>query len=279
MKHDSCGIPTDVTFQIEEDGQLHEVKAHKMIVAMVSDTFKTMFYSTQVGDKNANIIKVEKTTAPAFRILMDAVYDVKSIGESLSGKSVDEVFNVVNLIERYQIKELMEAAKEALDNYPVTEDNVLEVAGDALEYSKMFETKVHQLLLKCAKFLMPKMKDFNYMVSYAAGNKRRKVEFATLVALMNDIKPPECPNCKNEVCRDGEVVKHDEFGEGLLVTSNRAIGNFWANYDYGTGRVTKVEAAHVTVETIKAEATSGGFDGGRYPKAYNNTPRFLFRCN
>jgi len=247
MKDDSCGIPTDVTFQIVEDGQLHEVK-------------------------------VKETTAPAFRILMDAVYDVKSIGESLSGKSVDEVFDVVNLIERYQIKELMEPAKECLDNYPVTEDNVLEVAGDALEYSEMFEAEVHQLLLTCAKFLMPKLKDAKSMMRYAAENKDRQLEFATLVALMNDIKPTECSNCKKEVCRDGEVVEDDEFVEGLLVTNNKA-SVYWGNEDNGTGRVTNVEAAFVTVKTIKAVATQKGFGVGRYCKSFNNVPKFLFRCN
>jgi len=267
-----------------EDGQLHEIKAHKMIVAMVSDTFKTMFYSTEVGDRNANVVKVEKTTAPAFSILMDTVYDVKSIGESLSGKSVDEIFDVVNLIERYQIAELMEAAKECLANYPVTEDNVLEVAGDAMEYSKMFEAEVEQLLLTCAKFLMPKLKDVKSMRRYAAENKDRKVEFATLVGLMNDITPDECPNCKEEVCRDGDVVKDDEFREGLMVTSNKANNDYWGDYDYGTGRVKKVEDTTISVENIRAGVTQNGltgsqFYGGHFEKTCKNRAKFLFRCN
>merc|ERR1719186_962312 len=109
-----------------------------------------------------------------------------------------------------------------------------------MEYSNMFEAEVQQLLLACAKFLM-----FNYMVRYAAENKDRKEEFATLVGLMNDIKPTECPNCKKEICQDGQVVSEYEFEEGLMVTNNKAS---WGNEDWGTERVTKVEAAIVNVE-------------------------------
>ena len=52
------------------------------------------------------MIKIEKTTALAFQILKDAIYNIKSIGESFQGKSVDEVFYVVDLIERFHIPEL-----------------------------------------------------------------------------------------------------------------------------------------------------------------------------
>ena len=108
---------------------------------MVSPTFKTMFYSTDVGDKTAKVIKIEKTTALAFQILKDAIYNIKSIGDSLQGKSVDEVFHVVDLIERFHIPELMEPAKEHLANFPITEDTVLEVAEEAMEYTHLFEAE------------------------------------------------------------------------------------------------------------------------------------------
>ena len=105
MTNESFGIPPDVTFQIKENGELHEVKAHKMILGMVSPTFMTMFYTTDVGDKNANVIKIKKTTAPAFRIMINAVYNVKSIDASLEGKSVHEIFDVMILVLMYQIAE------------------------------------------------------------------------------------------------------------------------------------------------------------------------------
>ena len=52
MKDESFGIPFDVVFQIVENGQVHEVKAHKAIVGLVSIAFRTMF-STKVGDETS----------------------------------------------------------------------------------------------------------------------------------------------------------------------------------------------------------------------------------
>jgi len=255
----SSGIPTDVTFQIvDERGakrSLHEVKAHKMILAMVSDIFQTMFYSTDVGDRTISVIKIEKTTAPAFRIMLDAVYNIKSLRESLMGKSVDEVFEVVNLLERYHIVELMEVAKDHLANYLVTEDTVLEVAGHAMEYTGMFEAEANQLIITCAKFLKHKLKDLNSVIDYAAENENHRVVLATLLARMKDFL---CPNCKKETCLDGLGVRKGEFREGLLVTSNGEKGG-WGNKDYGTGRVKKVNKSTVIIVSVKPGVTRNGW--------------------
>lgn len=67
--------------------------------------YRFLFYTTDVGDKNANVIKIKKTTAPAFRIMINAVYNVKSIDASLEGKSVHEIFDVMILVLMYQIAE------------------------------------------------------------------------------------------------------------------------------------------------------------------------------
>ena len=123
-------------------------------------------YTTDVGGKTAKVIKIEKTTALAFQILKDAIYNIKSIGDSLQGKSVDEVFHVVDLIERFHIPELMEPAKEHLANFPITEDTVLEVAEEAMEYTHLFEAESQHLLNNCAQFLVPKLQDTKSMKSF-----------------------------------------------------------------------------------------------------------------
>merc|ERR550519_3142353 len=116
---EAFGIPPDVTFLIVENGVLHKIKAHKVILGIVSPRFK-MFYATEVGDKTAQEVKIEETThfsrevtyservgnsfrvvtnettAPAFQILIDAIYDTKSIEDSLKDQSVKEIFDVVH---------------------------------------------------------------------------------------------------------------------------------------------------------------------------------------
>ena len=64
---------------------VYEVKAHKMILGMVSLTFKTMFYITDVGDKTSEMIHILETTALAFQIVIDAIYHSKG---SLQKKTV-----------------------------------------------------------------------------------------------------------------------------------------------------------------------------------------------
>ena len=186
------GIPSDVVFQIVENDQLHEIKVHKMILSMVSPTFKTMFYSTDVGDKTAKVIKIEKTIALAFQIFKDAIYNIKSIGDSLQGKSVDEVFHVVDLIKRFHIPELMEPAKEHFANFSITEDTVLEVAEEAMEYTHLFEAKSQHLLNNCAQFLVLKLQDTKSM-RYAKENKDKKEVFATLLGLMPKLPEKRLP--------------------------------------------------------------------------------------
>jgi len=188
----TCGIPFDVTFHIVENGQLHVVEAHKMILAMVSDIFKTMFYATEVGNKTANAIKIEKTTALAFQIMIDAVNSSKRIEDSLQGKSVQEIFDVVNLVERYQIPELVKAVREFLSEYTITEDTVLEVAEEAMEYTNMFEDEANILLLACAKFLKAQFSDLYSLYLFKWANKDQEEVISTLLALMKKVETSEC---------------------------------------------------------------------------------------
>jgi len=229
VQDETFGIPADVVFEIVENDELHEIKAHKWLLAMVSLPFKTMFYTTEVGNKAAETFKIEQTTAPAFQIMMDAIYETKSIEDSLKGKSVQEVFDVLHLIEQYQISELAEAVQEILANYPVDDDTVMEVAEEATEYTTLFQKEAKLLLLNCAKFLEPKFKDSKNIYRYAAKTDKKEV-FSTLLAMMDEIQPVQdkkCSNCGYENCRDGNTIGEDEFREGLIVTPNRA-NDLWA---------------------------------------------------
>merc|ERR1719186_784734 len=112
------------------------------------------------------------------------------------------------------------------------------------------------------------------MTRLAKENQDRKEVVATLFALMDDIIPTECSNCKKEVCQDGQVVNDDEYREGLFVTNNRAIGG-WGNKDYGTGKITKVESNQVTMMSIKP-----GVNGTWFPAyaLFKGHHYYLFSC-
>ena len=64
---------------------------------------------------------------------------------------------VVNISERYQIPDLLEMAKTALENLPVTEENLIFTATTAKNYS-VFEDVSKMLTAKCQAFLRLKLK-------------------------------------------------------------------------------------------------------------------------
>jgi len=316
---EAFGIPTDVTFHILEGDQTEEVKTHKIILGIVSPVFKTMFFTTNVGDKAAKEIKIKETTKEAFQIMIDAIYSTRSIEVSLKEKSVEDIFDVVDLLERYQVldlleevkknlsnrmksmslpeifvlldlvekyqfPELLEAAKKHFANFPLTDDTLVDVAADAFAYTGQFQDEAQNLLQNCAKFLDAKLKDVLSILRFVSKNENHKEVVNTLLARIYKIP---CPNCNygKENCQNGKVIKPEEFRNGIMVTNNKDATSYWGSSDYGTGKVTNVSATQVTVMTIKNGITQNGltgklFSGGTWNKLGKyGVNNFLFSCN
>lgn len=278
---EASGIPPDVFFQIMEDDQVQEVKAHKMVLAMVSPMFRKMFYTSDVGDKTAKEIKIKETTKAAFEVMLDAIYNIRSLEENLKDKSVHEVFGVINLVERYQISELQEVVKTYISNYPVTDNTVIQIAADATEYTNLFHEEAQHILIACTKFLQPKLSDAKSIFSYAAEINHQKEVFTILLALMNDLPPTEpklCQNCKYQHCQNGMGINQEDFKVGMTVTNNRS-NLYWGESFYGTGKITKVDNITVNMEIITNGDNRQFRSGGHYNKNYNGIPAFAFSCN
>merc|ERR1719186_2296514 len=145
--------------------------------------FRDMFAQM---DNFAQEIIIEDTTAPAFRILIYAIYCVKTIQESLKGKTVDEIFAVLYLVTKYDIPELVQAVKDTLASFPLTVDTVLEVAGDAMDYSSTFQEEAQKLLLACAKFLKNKLTRSSDVFQLIAENGDRLEVIHKLAVLVKE---------------------------------------------------------------------------------------------
>ena len=88
-----CEIPKDVKFKIVETdcgeesktGLVQEVEAHRMVLAMASDVFRTMFYGSggMYQDVKEGEVVIKDTTKEAFEIMIGAVYNTVSMEESL----------------------------------------------------------------------------------------------------------------------------------------------------------------------------------------------------
>ena len=82
------GIPQDLKFKIVETktGLVQEVEAHRMVLAMASDVFHTMFYGSgnMYQDVKEGEVLIKDTTKEAFEIMIGAVYTTVSMEESLT---------------------------------------------------------------------------------------------------------------------------------------------------------------------------------------------------
>jgi len=237
-------IPPDIIFKFTsaggEDGE--EVAAHKMILSIVSKIFRNMFYVHNTLDKSATEMVMEDTTKPVFQMMIDAVYNKKPLKENLQGKSVQEMFAVLYLVTKYKISALELAVKECLVSFPITEENALEVADDAMEYLATFEEAAQILLVSCAKFLEPKFTKRKCFIRFVAENGDRMATVHKLAVLIKDLSPstpPTCSNCKmiSTECLDGEKVTKENVKIGVTL---KLIPAEMAVYRPGDGEGTGV---------------------------------------
>merc|ERR1719186_304866 len=189
---------------------------------MVSPVFHKMFFVADTKDKDAKKLLIKGTTFEAFNITKNAIYGVTSMKNGLKGKSILEVFSVLDLVTRYQISELRQIVKNYLASFPLTDDTVLEVATHAMVKSFTFEEEAKQLLILCAKFIKTKLKNAQAVFEYVADHEDDAEVVHKLLALMKDIDvgPVVCKNCRQEPCQNGGDVEKSQFREGLIVTSN-----------------------------------------------------------
>jgi len=215
-------IPPDITFKFTKDGGDDEVLANKTILSLVSGVFRNMFFVHDTEDRLAKVIVLEDTTKQPFLIMIHAMYNFKPMKESLQGKSIDLIFAVLYLVTKYEIPELVLAVKEHLSSLPITEDNVLEIATDAMEYISTFGEEAQGILISCAKFLENKLTGVKSYNRFVADNGDRMATVHKLAVLMKDLTPPTCSGCRRKPteCLNGESVKASNVMVGARVRRN-----------------------------------------------------------
>ena len=132
----SSTIPTDITFKVvdKEEQVLATLEAHKMIVALHSEHFKNAFYGSGVKfkDEEEGIMVIKETTKEAFEHLLGFLYDRRI---DFKTNNLVELYEILNLAKRYQVRELKDKTVEVLKNFAISVDNVVEVAAAAEEFS------------------------------------------------------------------------------------------------------------------------------------------------
>jgi len=235
-------------------------------------------------------IEMEDTTMAPFEIMIDAIYNTKPMKENLQDRYLDEIFDVLYLVTKYEIPELELAVKECISSFPITTENVLEVAEDAMIHSSGFGETVQSLLLRCARFLKSKLTDADSVLRFVADNGENNAVVYKLVVLMKDLPPVSCSNCQRSPCQDEAEVESSKLREGLKVAHNPNVQRkhkgdncgIWVHtIKHYTGKVLRVvDDFKVEVKySYKLQGSSelkSGIDV--YTKDYDGKCIFIFRC-
>ena len=181
------GIHPDVTFQIMgmadhqevgcqvEERLLGEVKGHQMLLGLFSPVFKKEFYGP--AKETTDIIPVRQTSLESFERMFDYIYN-KDI--EWGDVSVLEMYNVVNLAEKYHIPGLLDVVKSQMENVHLTMEDVIEVADTAAQFNQ-FQTISSSRLQSCAKFfLKTNLKTEGDLLQFAISHSGSGQEATTL---------------------------------------------------------------------------------------------------
>ena len=123
-------ILPDIVFKIVDQGVIHHVKAHKMILGMVSPKI-CMMLNREVNQDKVKVAE-EETKKVSFKVVIDAIYNIKSVKESLENRTVEHIFSVVNLAARCHLPELLAAALHCLPPAYLSPAALLEVALESV---------------------------------------------------------------------------------------------------------------------------------------------------
>jgi len=221
------GIAPDVTFLIvpTNPGSLPaEVKAHRLILGFLSPVFRSQFYG--LAQDTSEMISVKGTTKKAFETLIDFIYGKNINWEVMS---LSELFDVVNLAEMYILPELMEEVKKLIENYAMTDENLIEAAEMAGAFGHFNEAS-SALMTNCQNVLKVKIKTLQDASEFAA--KYASTEFAILalklLATITTQPTQECFNCRSNPCKDAIVVTEFEtLKPGCVLKTSGSLGD-WA---------------------------------------------------
>ena len=122
-------IPTDVRFLFNKGSSTKELKAHKLILALISDVFEREFYGSMKDGKDD--IDIKDASHDVFQAMIDFIYNKHS---ELKVYDLTFLSQLYYLGEKYNIEDLRNRIIAAIPEFKILDENVLDVAILAEEY-------------------------------------------------------------------------------------------------------------------------------------------------
>ena len=244
----SSPIPGDIKFKVvdKEDGLVTTLEAHKIILALHSDHFKNAFFGSGVKfkEEEEGIMVIKETTRAAFEDFVGFYYE-KDI--ELEKKSLRELYEILNLAERYQVAELKERVSDHIKSFPLSIDNVVEVAAAATQDFSHFEKTSEALYASCVAIVETKLTDLQSVVNFI----QRNGEEATVMKLLKELKNP-CSNCQQRPCLKGSTISAND----LIVPGVKVENNFVGGWAPSKAMVVVSRSGGIVTLRLKSETNS-----------------------
>ena len=212
----SSSMPGDVKFQVvNHNGQLVAVvEAHKIILALHCDHFKNTFFGSGLffKEKQEGVVVIKDTTKEAFEDFVAFTYEKRVEFEK---KSLSELYEILNLAERYQVRELKDKVVSFIKNFHISIDNVAKVAETTYAFSQ-FHEESQTLYSSCLTFLRAHFSDVQSVFSFV----KNCDDQVTVVRLLKDldITDKKCGNCQQSPCRNqSDVYPGDLLQPGTMI--------------------------------------------------------------
>ena len=108
-----------------EDKVVDTIAAHKVILTVHNEYFRAIFFCTGAffNEGKDGIVVVKETTKEEFLDLLGFIYE-KDI--DFENKSLTDLFEILNLAQRYQVDKLKDVVSKYINNFPITMDNIKE---------------------------------------------------------------------------------------------------------------------------------------------------------
>jgi len=232
-------IPTDIQFQFEAENDcmsnMKEVRAHKLILGLVSDVFEKQFFGSDIREESTVVIK--DATKDAFEAMINFIYNVNI---DMNIYNFEILCSLYNLGEKYNIKAIKNETFLAISNKDIPEEEILGVCVLTDQYSVHEELK--EALQKAIAQSLSKIfeGDLNKAIDFFAQNDKndKPISAKTLAQILARLKKRKsrmCHYCRSSPCLTGVGLTRENFVPGAKVSDAKGLNITLHSLDVSTG--------------------------------------------
>lgn len=218
----ACRVPTDIKFVFKEENDgassLKEVRAHKVILALVSDVFEKGFY----GDiRDDGCVEIKDASHESFEAMINFIYNVNS---DLSIYDLERLCSLYYLGDKYNINALKKETLIAIIKKDIPAEEIIGVCVLTEQHSVHEELKdtlqktTAQSMMKIFEGDLGKAIDFLAQSEIDDTTPMSAKSLVLLLARMKKIKPLVCGNCKSNPCLTDVGITRENFVPGAKVS-------------------------------------------------------------